>query len=78
VARSYMIPRTQDELLSISKAMRTWLKATHGIDGPAADYINRAMSGYAGGAGVPGRSQPRFAENTLAYHEYLPANGICA
>jgi len=77
VARSYMIPRTQDELLSISKAMRTWAEATHGMMGRLPDYINRAMSGYAGGAAYLGEANPRFAENTLAYHEYLRERDLC-
>jgi len=77
VARSFMIPRTQDELLSISKAMRIWAEATHGMMGRLPDYINRAMSGYAGGAAFLGEAAPRFARNARSYHEYLRERDLC-
>jgi 4-hydroxyphenylacetate 3-monooxygenase len=77
VARSFMIPKTQDELLSISRAMRIWADATHGMMGRLPDYINRAMSGYAGGAAFLGEIEPRFARNARAYHEYLRERDLC-
>jgi 4-hydroxyphenylacetate 3-monooxygenase len=77
VARSFMIPKTQAELLSISQAMRVWANATHGMMGRLPDYISRAMSGYAGGAAFLGEVDPRFARNVRAYHEYLREQDLC-
>jgi 4-hydroxyphenylacetate 3-monooxygenase len=77
VARSFMIPRTQEELLSISKAMRVWADATHGMMGRLPDYISRAISGYAGGADFLGEVDPRFARNARTYHEYLRERDLC-
>jgi 4-hydroxyphenylacetate 3-monooxygenase len=72
-----MIPRTQEELLSISKAMRVWADATHGMMGRLPDYISRAISGYAGGADFLGEVDPRFARNARTYHEYLRERDLC-
>jgi 4-hydroxyphenylacetate 3-monooxygenase len=77
VARSFMIPKTQAELLSISRAMRVWAEATHGMMGRLPDYINRAISGYAAGAAYLGHTDPRFARNARRYHEYLREQDLC-
>src|SRR5579859_4920877 len=50
VARSFMMPRTHEELVSVSRAMKVWEDYTHGMMGRVPDYINRAMTGYAAGA----------------------------
>jgi 4-hydroxyphenylacetate 3-monooxygenase len=77
VARSFLIPRTHSELQSISQSMRVWAQATHGMMGRLPDYLNRAMSGYAGGADYLGESDPQFARNARAYHEYLRERDLC-
>src|SRR5579859_2999385 len=50
VGRSFLIPRTMEDLRSVTAAMRVWQDYTHGLMGRAPDYINRAVSGYAAGA----------------------------
>ena len=77
VGRSFMIPRTQEDLRSITAAMRVWQEFTHGMMGRSPDYINRAISGYAGGAAFLAQSDPRFGANALRYHEYLRENDLC-
>jgi 4-hydroxyphenylacetate 3-monooxygenase len=77
VARSFMLPRTQEELRAISAAMRIWTECTHGMMGRLPDYINRAMSGYAAGAAFLGEADPRFAANAVRYHEYLRESDLC-
>ena len=69
VARSFMLPRTHEELRSISVAMKIWEDHTHGMMGRVPDYINRAMSGYAAGAPFLGEADPRFGANAVRYHE---------
>ena len=77
VARSFMLPKTREELCSISAAMRVWADHSRGMMGRVPDYINRAMSGYAAGAAFLGEADPRFGANALRYHEYLRENDLC-
>jgi len=77
VARSFMLPRTREDLTSISIAMKVWEDHTHGMMGRVPDYINRAMSGYAAGAAFLGEADARFGANAVRYHEYLRENDLC-
>ncbi len=77
VARSFMLPKTHEELHSITVAMKVWEDYTHGMMGRVPDYINRAMSGYAAGAAFLGEADPRFARNAIEYHQYLREHDLC-
>ncbi|HZO21100.1 MAG TPA: 4-hydroxyphenylacetate 3-monooxygenase, oxygenase component [Steroidobacteraceae bacterium] len=77
VARSFMMPRTREELISVSRAMQVWEDYTHGMMGRVPDYINRAMTGYAAGAPFLAEADPRFGENAVRYYEYLRENDLC-
>jgi 4-hydroxyphenylacetate 3-monooxygenase len=77
VGRSHMIPRTNDELTSISRMMKEWAYYHKGMMGRAPDYLNRAIAGYSGGAEFLTRQDPRFADNIRRYHESLRENDWC-
>ena len=77
VARSFMMPKTRDELESITRAMKVWENHTFGMMGRAPDYINRAMTGYAAGASFLAEVDPRFGANAIRYYEYLRENDLC-
>src|SRR6202020_1454518 len=77
VARSFMLPKTHEELRSISAAMKVWADHTRGMMGRVPDYINRAMSGYAAGAAFLSEADPRFGANAIRYHAYLRENDLC-
>ena len=77
VARSFMLPKTHEELHSISVAMKVWEDHTRGMMGRVPDYINRAMSGYAAGAPFLGEADPKFGANAVRYHAYLRENDLC-
>jgi 4-hydroxyphenylacetate 3-monooxygenase len=77
VARSFMIPRTQEELRSITRAMQVWQDYTHGMMGRSPDYISRSISGYAAGADFLAEADPRFGVNARRYHEYMRENDLC-
>ncbi len=77
VARSFMMPRTHEELASISRSMKVWEDYTHGMMGRVPDYINRAMTGYAAGAPFLAEADPRFGANAVRYYEYLRENDLC-
>ena len=77
VARSFMMPKTHEELQSVTKAMKVWEDATLGMMGRVPDYINRAMTGYAAGAPFLAEADPRFGENAIRTYEYLRENDLC-
>jgi 4-hydroxyphenylacetate 3-monooxygenase len=77
VGRSFMIARSQEELQSISRMMKTWADHHHGMMGRAPDYLNRAMTAYAGGADFIAQHDPRFADNVRNYHQYIRENDLC-
>ncbi|HEY6952048.1 MAG TPA: 4-hydroxyphenylacetate 3-monooxygenase, oxygenase component, partial [Bacteroidota bacterium] len=77
VGRSFMIPKTHDELRSISKMIKVWSDASFGMMGRSPDYLNRAMSAYAAGADFLSAPDPRFGENARRYHEYMRENDLC-
>jgi 4-hydroxyphenylacetate 3-monooxygenase len=77
VGRSFLIPRTMEDLRSVTAAMRVWQDHTHGLMGRAPDYINRAITGYAAGAAFLAEIEPRFGANAQRYHEYLREHDLC-
>jgi 4-hydroxyphenylacetate 3-monooxygenase len=77
VSRTFLIPRTVEELGSISRAMKVRADWSFGMLGRAPDYLNRAIAGYASGAGFLGEADPRFGENARRYYEYLRENDLC-
>jgi 4-hydroxyphenylacetate 3-monooxygenase len=77
VGRSYLIPRTREELQSVSRMMKVWADSTFGMMGRAPDYLNRAMSAYAAGADFLAEADPKFGENARRYHEHIRENDLC-
>ncbi len=76
VSRTYMIPRTVEELKSISAAMKLRADANFGMMGRMPDYLNRAMAGYASGAAYLGQDDARLGKNARDYYEYLRENDL--
>jgi 4-hydroxyphenylacetate 3-monooxygenase len=77
VARSFFMPKTNDELRSVSAAMKVWADFTGGMMGRAPDYLNRALTGYAAGAAFLAEADPRFGANAVRYYEYVRENDLC-
>ena len=77
VARSFMMPKTRDDLVSISRAMKVWEDYTHGMMGRVPDYLNRAITGLAAGAKFLSETDARFGPNAARYYEYLRENDLC-
>jgi 4-hydroxyphenylacetate 3-monooxygenase len=77
VGRSFQIPRTKDELKSISRMMRRWADYSMGMMGRTPDYLNRAVAAYAGGADFLAQQDPRFGDNARRFHEFLREHDLC-
>jgi len=77
VARSFMIPRTLEELCSVRAAMRVWAGHTHGFMGRSPDYLNRALTGFAAGAPFLAAAGTDFGANALRCHERVRDADLC-
>lgn len=77
VGRSFMIPKTLEDLQSVSRMMKAWADASFGMMGRAPDYLNRAMTAYAAGADFLGEADPRFGQNARRYHEHIREADLC-
>ncbi|MBI5059346.1 4-hydroxyphenylacetate 3-monooxygenase, oxygenase component [candidate division KSB1 bacterium] len=77
VGRSFMIPKTKDELKSISRMMKRWSDHSCGMMGRAPDYLNRSISGYASGWQFLAEAREQFGENAKNLHRYLSENDLC-
>ena len=77
VGRSYMIPETREDLMSVGRMMKRWADHSMGMMGRAPDYLNRAMSAFAGGAEFLGRLDARFGDNARRYHAHIRENDLC-
>ncbi|MFQ5421654.1 MAG: 4-hydroxyphenylacetate 3-monooxygenase, oxygenase component [Anaerolineae bacterium] len=76
VSRTFMIPRTKEDLQSIGSSMQRSAEYTMGMMGREPAYLNRAISAYAGGAEFLAAQDPRFGENATRYHEYVRENDL--
>lgn len=77
VNRSFMLPRTEAELRSVSRSMKVWANATLGMMGRVPDYLNRALAGYAAGADYLAEADPRFGANARRYHARVRDHDLC-
>ncbi len=77
VGRSFMIPATREELMSIGDMMLTWARQSFGMMGRSPDYLNRALSAYAGSAAFLADADPAFGANAVRYHQYLREDDLC-
>ena len=75
--RSFLMPRTHEELASVSAAMKVWADHTCGMMGRSPDYLNRAITGLAAGARFLGEPDRRFGENAVRVYERIRDADLC-
>ena len=76
VGKSFMIPRTRDDLEERSVMHRVWADATLGFMGRLPDYMNvNVMAAGTAGAYFE-QCHPRFGRNMEAYFEYVRENDL--
>ena len=71
VGRSFIVPRTMDDLLLRRKMMTHWAWVGCGMMARTPDFMNVSIAGWAGAAEYFGGNQPEFAENVRNYHEFI-------
>jgi 4-hydroxyphenylacetate 3-monooxygenase len=77
VGRSFIEPRSVDDLIGRREMVRTWMDATCGMFGRSPDFMNIFFTGFASAANEFGHKDRRFAENVRAYHAHIRENDIC-
>ncbi|HEX2941969.1 MAG TPA: 4-hydroxyphenylacetate 3-hydroxylase N-terminal domain-containing protein, partial [Rhodopila sp.] len=73
---SFLIPRTQDDLVRKREMMLNWARTTCGMMGRSPDFMNVTFACWAGAADYFGRGNPAFAENMRRYYRYIAENDL--
>ena len=76
VGLSFIIPKTQDELERRRSMMSNWAWEGCGMMARTPDFLNVAISGWAGAAAYFSRNREGFDKNVLNYHEYIRENDL--
>jgi 4-hydroxyphenylacetate 3-monooxygenase len=77
VGLSFLMPRSQEDLVRVRRMMKHWADYSGGFMGRTPDYLNRALVGYASAAEYCAENDPRFGENIRRYYEYVRENDLC-
>jgi 4-hydroxyphenylacetate 3-monooxygenase len=76
VGLSFIIPRTQDDLIRRRTMMLHWARATCGMMGRSPDFMNVTYAAWAGAADYFARGRPAFADNMRHYYEHIRENDL--
>ena len=76
VGLSFIIPRTQDELVRRRNMMLHWARATCGMMGRSPDFMNVTFASWAAAADYFARGRPEFGDNLRRYYEYIRENDL--
>jgi 4-hydroxyphenylacetate 3-monooxygenase len=71
VATSFLIPRTEQDLVKRRQAFHVWAQASHGMLGRTGDYLNSALMALASAAGWFGQADAAFSRNITSYYEMV-------
>jgi 4-hydroxyphenylacetate 3-monooxygenase len=67
INKSWLVPRTREDLASRRRAIKFWADATHGLLGRSPDHVASFFAGFAGSSGFYGRAGQQFADNLLRF-----------
>ena len=76
VGRSFILPRTMDELESRGVMMRHWARATFGMMGRSPDFMNVNIMAMAAAGDYFAQNRPEFKQNIQNYYEYIRENDL--
>jgi 4-hydroxyphenylacetate 3-monooxygenase len=76
VGLSFIIPRTQEELVQRRVMMLHWARRSCGMMGRSPDFMNVTFAAWAGAAAYFGRNRPEFAANIERYYEHIRDNDL--
>lgn len=76
VNRSFGIPRTASDLVSLGNALQHSAQYSMGMLGREPAYLNRAISSFSGSAAVFGASDRAYGVNAIRYHDFIRENDL--
>jgi 4-hydroxyphenylacetate 3-monooxygenase len=76
VQRCWQIPRSHADLRARRQFSETWAEATFGLMGRAPDHVAGFFSGYAAVPQFFAAAGQRFADNLVAFYEFMRDNHI--
>jgi 4-hydroxyphenylacetate 3-monooxygenase len=71
VNKSFLVPRTAEDLAARRRAHRLWADATFGLMGRSPDHVPGFITGFAMRPDLFARQGQRFADNVVRYHTWL-------
>lgn len=77
VGRSFLLPKTQDDLVKRREMMKHWSDFSGGYLGRSPDYLNVSYMAMAQAAEYFAENDPRFGDNMRNYYEYIRENDLC-
>ncbi|GEN47065.1 4-hydroxyphenylacetate 3-monooxygenase, oxygenase component [Alkalibacillus haloalkaliphilus] len=76
VGKTFMLPKTIDQLIERREAIMEWQSFTKGVMGRSPDYLNAEVMTMEAAYDFYGQDNPLFAENARKYAEYARENDI--
>ena len=76
VGLSFIIPRTAEDLKRRRVMMTNWAWESCGMMARTPDFLNAAVSGWAGSSEYFAVNRPEFQENVLRYHKHIRENDL--
>ncbi len=67
VNKSWLVPRTRDDLAARRRAIKCWADATYGFLGRSPDHVASFIAGFAGSPTFYARGGQAFADNLLRF-----------
>ena len=73
---SFLMPRTQDDLIRRRTMMKHWSNFSGGMMGRTPDYLNSSFMAFAAAKDFFTDNDPRFGDNVLNYYKYIRDNDL--
>jgi len=67
INKSWLVPRTRDDLAARRRAIKCWADASYGFLGRSPDHVASFFAGFAGAAEFYARGRQQFADNLLRF-----------
>ena len=67
INKSWLVPRTSDDLVARRRAIKCWADASYGFLGRSPDHVASFFAGFAGSPAFYARGGQQFADNLLRF-----------
>lgn len=73
---SFLVPRSEEDLLARRRAARAWAEYSSGMLGRTGDYLNAALTAFSQAGAWFAEADPQFEKNILAYTAWVKENDL--